>query len=80
MMAKKRSIRFYRTEQGKEPAREWLDSLRDAVGQVRIWSRIRMAETGSLGDCKRVGEGVSELRYDMGQDTGFISGWMPKGI
>ena len=78
-MTKRMSIRFYRTGQGKEPAREWLDSLRDAVGQVRIWSRIRMAETGNFGDCKRIGEGVSELRIRYGPGYRVYFGLDAKG-
>ena len=78
-MAKKRIIRFYRTEGGKEPAKEWLDSLRDAVGQTKIWTRIKMAEKGTFGDCKRIGEGVSELRIPYGPGYRIYFGMDAKG-
>ncbi|MBI2520196.1 MAG: type II toxin-antitoxin system RelE/ParE family toxin [Bdellovibrio sp.] len=66
MEIKGRTARFYRTEGEKEPAREWLDSLKDKVGQAKIFTRIRRAETGNFGDHKVVGEGVSELRITHG--------------
>ncbi len=78
-MNKKRSARFYRTEYGKEPAKEWLDSLRDTIGQAKIWIRIRMAEMGNFGDCKRVGEGVSELRIRYGPGYRVYFGLDVKG-
>ena len=33
---------------------------------ARIQARIDRAEAGNLGDCKPVGEGVSEMRIDVG--------------
>jgi putative addiction module killer protein len=44
----------------------WLKSLRDRKGQARIIARIRGAEAGNFGDCQPVGEGVSEMRIDVG--------------
>lgn len=44
----------------------WLKSLRDRKGQARILARIRSAEAGNFGDCEPVGEGVSEMRIDVG--------------
>jgi len=44
----------------------WLGALRDLRGRTAIARRIaRMAE-GNFGDVEPVGEGVSELRVDMG--------------
>lgn len=44
----------------------WLDGLRDLRGRVAIARRLERAAAGNLGDIKSVGEGVSELRVDMG--------------
>ena len=54
------------TVQLTESFQSWLDGLRDIRAQVSIARRIaRMAE-GNLGDVKPVGDGVSELRVDLG--------------
>ena len=46
----------------------WLTKLRDPIGKARIVERIRSAERGQFGDCKPVGEGVSEMRIHAGPD------------
>ena len=54
------------TVQLTESFQSWLDGLRDIRAQVSIARRnARMAE-GNLGDVKPVGDGVSELRVDLG--------------
>lgn len=44
----------------------WFRGLRDRRAATRIQVRIDRAESGNLGDCKAVGEGVSEMRVDVG--------------
>jgi putative addiction module killer protein len=44
----------------------WLSKLRDDRAQAKIWARIRRAQLGNLGDTKPVGDGVSEMRVDVG--------------
>lgn len=45
----------------------WLGRLKDRVAVMRINARIRrLTETGSFGDAKPVGEGISEIRIDHG--------------
>lgn len=43
---------------------KWFERLRDRKSAARIQARIDRAESGNLGDCKPVGEGVSEMRID----------------
>jgi putative addiction module killer protein len=44
----------------------WIDGLRDLRARARIQIRIRRLADGNPGDVKPVGEGVSELRVDVG--------------
>lgn len=67
LMTKLRTAIYYKdSKSGKEPAREWLESLRDRAGQARIFTRIARAESGNFGDHRSVGENVLELRIDVG--------------
>lgn len=45
---------------------KWLTRFRDGRAKARIAARIRSAELGNLGDVKRVGGGVSEMRVHFG--------------
>jgi putative addiction module killer protein len=45
---------------------DWLDALKDFRAQVRIASRLRLAEAGNLGDWKSVGDEGSQMRVDVG--------------
>ena len=44
----------------------WLDDLRDLRGRARIQARLERLGAGNPGDVAPVGEGVSELRIDIG--------------
>jgi putative addiction module killer protein len=61
-----KSVLVYRTRKGQLPFNEWLHDLRDPNAVARILARIGRVRRGNLGDCKPVGEGVSELRVDYG--------------
>jgi len=45
---------------------KWLRKLKDTRGKARIIERIRSAERGHFGDCKHVGNNVSEMRVHFG--------------
>ncbi|HTR88104.1 MAG TPA: type II toxin-antitoxin system RelE/ParE family toxin [Reyranella sp.] len=45
---------------------QWLTRLKDDRGRARIVARLRSASFGNFGDCRPVGEGVSEMRIDVG--------------
>ena len=44
----------------------WLRALSDLQGKAKILARLTRAERGNLGDCKPIGEGVSEMRIQAG--------------
>lgn len=56
----------YAKPDGQEPFIAWLNDLQDGVAQKRILARLTRLEQGNFGDCKPVGEGVSELRMFFG--------------
>jgi putative addiction module killer protein len=45
---------------------DWFLRLKDRQAKRRIQARIDLVEFGHFGDCKPVGEGVSELRIHAG--------------
>lgn len=45
---------------------KWLSKVRDPIAKARIVARIRSAEAGNFGDCKPVGDGISEMRIHVG--------------
>lgn len=61
-----REIRIYEAKDGKAPFSEWLNQLKDVDGRGAIQARLVRIRLGNLGDSKPVGEGVSELRIDLG--------------
>lgn len=55
-------IKIYATEEGKEPFRDWLDSLKDVDIQALIFQRLQRIKLGNFGDCKPISEGLWEFR------------------
>lgn len=45
---------------------EWFKCLRDQKAKSLILSRLDRVEAGNLGECKPVGEGVSEMKIHYG--------------
>lgn len=61
-----REIRRYITPDGRVPFLEWYYSLGDRKTQYKIDIRLERVELGNLGDCRSLGEGISELRINYG--------------
>ena len=66
MKTKPIEIQEYLTQNGKCPFDEWLRSLKDVKARALIRVRINRLILGNFGDCKSVGDGVSELRINFG--------------
>lgn len=61
-----KTVIVYADASGREPFTEWLNGLADLKGKRKIAIRITRLQAGLYGDCKPVGEGVSELRIFFG--------------
>jgi len=61
-----KEIEVFRAKNGGVPFEDWLDDLKDKKAVARVLARLARVRQGNLGDCKSVGEGVSELRVDYG--------------
>lgn len=59
-------LRRYQRQDGNVPVSDWLQGLRDARARAQLEIRLRRLSIGNFGDCKPVGEGVLELRMDVG--------------
>lgn len=66
MQVKERSIEYYKTENGKEPVKEWLSSIKDKLTQAILYKRIRQVGLGQFGKTRSVGSGVHEMKIDYG--------------
>ena len=59
-------VRRYQRVDGVVPLTDWLADLRDARARAKLEIRFRRVSLGIFGDIKPVGEGVLELREDIG--------------
>ena len=66
MEAHLQEIQSYSQPDGRVPFDECLASLRDFKGKAKSAKRLERVSNGNLGDCRSVGEGVSELKIDFG--------------
>ena len=60
-------IRIFRHKDGRAPFELWINKLRDRRAKAKVLIRLDRVILGNLGDIKSVGEGVSELRIDIGK-------------
>ena len=59
-------LRYYQTLGSGMPFREWQASLTDSRVAAAVEVRLDRLRQGLFGDCKPVGEGVLEIRIDLG--------------
>lgn len=59
-------LKVYETRNGAQPMMEWLRGLRDLKARTAIRLRLNRMQLGNFGHCEPVGEGVSELKIDLG--------------
>jgi putative addiction module killer protein len=67
MAVRPKDVQLYVTEEGKSPAEDWLNGLRDRKARAAINARIGRLRLGLVGNAREVGEGVHELKVDVGQ-------------
>lgn len=61
-------VRYLKTNAKKEPLSDWLKSL-DTIARKRILQRLLRLEEGNFGDCKKIDNEISELRFTF--DSGY---------
>ena len=59
-------LRIYTDTQDRAPFADWVEGLRDVRARAIIRARLAKVQTGNLGDCKALRDGVQELRVDYG--------------
>lgn len=59
-------IRRYTTAEGRDVFGEWVANLADLRARARIAVRIDRLAGGNSGDSKSIGEGLHELRINLG--------------
>ena len=66
MEPRPRRLLIYETAGGRWPFTAWMDGLSGSAVHAIILTRLDRVEMGNLGDWGTVGEGVCELRIDVG--------------
>ncbi len=66
MFTTPKEVLAFRARDGRVPFKEWLNDLNDKKAVGRVLARLARLRLGNPGDCKSVGEGVSEFRVDYG--------------
>lgn len=60
------TVLHYLTASGRCPFQEWTESVKSRIVKAAVAARINRIRSGTLGDWKVVGDGVFELRIDLG--------------
>ena len=65
-MVSEREIRKVQLANGKVPFDEWYRSLADKHVQAAVAGRLARVRAGNFGQHRHVGDGVNELKIDIG--------------
>jgi len=60
-----KEILYYTTQDGKCPFLIWRNKLDNSI-KSRIMKRLERIQDGNYGDCKKIDNNISELRYHFG--------------
>ncbi len=66
MEEQEKILKVFVRSNGKAPFLIWMSKLKDPKTEQRIEARLNRLRLGLIGDCKKVREGVFELRLDYG--------------
>jgi putative addiction module killer protein len=64
--ARPRKLKFYQTEKGDYPCKDWLDSYEHQPVFATLQARLIRLRAGNFGAHRSVGKGVVELKIDTG--------------
>jgi len=59
-------IEIYETDSGQCPFDNWFEGIRERNTRAKILTRLDRLRVGNYGDCKSLGNGISELRIHYG--------------
>lgn len=62
----KKTLRIYRDTNGKQPYLQWLSKLKDVKAADSITARLERLVDGSYGNHRYLGNGIAELKFNMG--------------
>lgn len=74
------TLKIYETTSRSEPFTEWINGLKDQKARIAIRVRLGRMQLGNFGHCEAVGEGVSEMKIDLGPGYRVYFGMMGRTI
>lgn len=66
MLARPRNVDVYESASGSAPFDDWMRNLKDPVGKAAIDAKVALLRRGSLGKYREVGDGLIELKINVG--------------
>jgi len=66
VQARPRSVEVYESASGSAPFDTWMGDLKDPVGKAAVDAKVALLRRGSLGNYRDVGDGLIELKVNVG--------------